>query len=126
IPSELMCRRVEITGPVNSAKMVINMLSRNDQGARADMAMLDFEDSMKPSFPNVLAGYHNVIGAVSGELSYVTAKKIYRLDPSDMAYVMVRVRGLHLDESNVLIDGAPISAGLLDLATCFYHTACLY
>src|SRR3989344_4119919 len=28
IPQELLCRRVEITGPVNSAKMVINMLSR--------------------------------------------------------------------------------------------------
>lgn len=60
IPPELQTRRVEITGPVNSAKMVINMLNRTEDGARADMAMLDFEDSMKPSFRNVLDGYKNV------------------------------------------------------------------
>lgn len=127
IPPELSCRRVEITGPVNSAKMVINMLSRNEVGERADMAMLDFEDSMKPLFEHVLSGYKNVIGAVSGNLSWVAPEgKIYQLDPHDMAYVMVRGRGLHLDEVNIQLDGTPISAGLLDLAVCFYHTASLY
>lgn len=127
VPPELSCRRVEITGPVNSTKMVINMLGRNESGARADMAMLDFEDSMKPSFPNILAGYKNVIGAVSGNLSYVAPEgKIYQIDPHDMAYVMVRARGLHLNETNIRIDGTPVSGGLLDLAVCFYHTARLY
>jgi malate synthase len=126
IPAELQTRRVEITGPVNSAKMVINMLSRTSSGARADMAMLDFEDSMKPSFSNVLSGYHNVIAALSGTLCHETPSKTYRLDPEDMAYVMVRVRGLHLNETNLRWGGAPVAAGLLDLAVCFYHTACLY
>jgi malate synthase len=126
IPSELLRRRVEITGPVNSTKMVINMLSRNEHGDRADMAMLDFEDSMKPTFRNVLNGFKNVIGAVSGDLSYSTGKKNYTLNPKDKAYVMVRVRGLHLSESNVKIDGQKLSAGLFDLAVTFYHTARLY
>jgi malate synthase len=132
IPPELMCRRVEITGPVHSAKMVINMLSRNEQGVRADMAMLDFEDSMKPSFGNVLNGYKNVIQAVAGNLSHYVpgesgkAEKIYRLNPQDMAYVMVRCRGLHLTETNIKINNTPISAGLLDLAVCFFHTAKIY
>lgn len=127
IPPELSCRRVEITGPVNSAKMVINMLSRNEAGERADMAMLDFEDSMKPLFEHVLSGYKNVIGAVSGNLSWAAPEgKIYQIDPHDMAYVMVRARGLHLNEVNIQLDGTPISAGLLDLAVCFYHTAGLY
>lgn len=126
IPRELMRRRVEITGPVNSAKMVINMLSRNENGERADMAMLDFEDSMKPSFQNVLDGYKNVISAVSGNLTYYSGKKAYKLNPNDMAYPMVRVRGLHLNEVNIQVDGGPVSAGLLDLAVCFFHTAKLY
>ncbi|MFL5783460.1 MAG: malate synthase [Bacteriovoracaceae bacterium] len=126
IPPELTKRRVEITGPVNSAKMVINMLSRNEKGARADMAMLDFEDSMKPSFCNVIDGYRNVIGAVEGTLTAEAGGKTYRLNPDDMAYVMVRVRGLHLNESNMIFEGDPVPAGLLDLAVCFYHTACLY
>lgn len=133
IPAELMCRRVEITGPVNSTKMVIQMLSRNDRGARADMAMLDFEDSMKPTFDHVLAGFRNVIGAVSGNLRFETeaeesggSGKVYQLDPNDMAYVMVRCRGLHLSEVNVKIKGESISAGLFDLVVCFFHTADLY
>lgn len=116
IPEDLRCRRVEITGPVNSPKMVINMLSRNADGQRADMAMLDFEDSMKPAWQNVLDGLENVAGASRGELSYTDEKKgkTYRLDPDDMAGVMVRVRGLHLKETNVQIDGEPVSAGLFD------------
>ena len=125
IPQDLQMRRVEITGPVNDTKMVINMLSRNSDGVRADMAMLDFEDSMRPLWENVLDGYFNVIGAAKGDLSYTKeeTQKIYKLDQKDVAGLMVRVRGLHLQESNLKIDGQFVSAGLLDLATCFYYTA---
>jgi malate synthase A len=125
IPEDLLIRRVEITGPVNDTKMVINMLSRTTDGARADMAMLDFEDSMYPSWDNVIDGYYNVIGASIGKLSYQqnTTSKKYKLNPKDMAGLMVRVRGLHLQESNIKIDGQFVSAGLLDLAMCFFHTA---
>ncbi len=125
IPIDLECRRVEITGPVNDPKLVINMLSRNAEGVRADMAMLDFEDSMRPIWKNVIDGYYNVIGAAICDLSYKkdNDEKIYRLNPDDMPGLMVRVRGLHLQEVNIKIDGQFVSAGLLDLAMCFYHTA---
>ncbi len=128
IPEDLKLRRVEITGPVNDTKMVINMLSRNSDGARADMAMLDFEDSMYPSWDNVIDGFYNVIGASKGKLSFQKnpkdpTSKIYKLNPEDMAGLMIRVRGLHLVESNIKIDGQAVSAGLFDLAICFYHTA---
>jgi len=128
VPRDLRCRRVEITGPVSSAKMVINMLSRNALGDRADCAMLDFEDAMKPSWNNVLDGFENVIGAVHGDLGFeATAAdgsvKKYALDRQDMAKIMVRVRGLHLDESNVCLGGCPISAGLFDLVMTAFHTA---
>lgn len=125
IPKDLRKRRVEITGPVESPKMVINMLSRGADGAMADTAMLDFEDSMKPSWANVVRGVHNVIGAIEGTLSYrdPSSGKLYAINPGDMPVVMVRVRGLHLAESNIRIDEQPVSAGLFDLATCLYHTA---
>jgi len=131
IPADLLRRRVEITGPVNNTKMVINMLSRNDAGDRADMAMLDFEDSMCPTWRNVVDGVHNVIGAARGDLCHLQpaspgkAEKLYKLDPSDMAGLMVRVRGLHLLESRVRVDGQPVSAGIFDLALCLHHTATL-
>ncbi len=123
IPEDLLQRRVEITGPVNSAKMVINMLSRNEAGDRADMAMLDFEDSMKPDWNNVVDGYHNVIGAVDGTLRVEQKNKVYTINKDDKAGVMVRVRGLHLAENNIIVHGKPASAGITDLAVTFAHTA---
>ena len=129
LPADMLSRRVEITGPVNDARMVINMLSRGADGHRADAAMLDFEDSLKPSWANVLAGVENVVGAARGDLRAVKTDasgavvKEYRLDPDDMPLLMVRVRGLHLDEANVHVDGQPVAGGLLDLALCAHHTA---
>ncbi|MEM1116514.1 MAG: malate synthase A [Bacteroidota bacterium] len=129
LPDDLCTRRVEITGPVNDARMVINMLSRTADGERADAAMLDFEDSMKPSWGNVVAGVQNVAAAVRGTLTAVKTDasgavvKEYALDPRDMPLVMVRVRGLHLDEANVEVDGEPVAAGLLDLALFAWHSA---
>ncbi|MEM9664851.1 MAG: malate synthase A [Bacteroidota bacterium] len=129
LPEDLLQRRVEITGPVSDAKMVINMLSRTADGHRADCAMLDFEDSMKPSWTNVMQGVENIIGAVHGTLTHVkrasdgSVVKTYRLDPDDLPVIMARVRGLHLDESNVRVDGTPVSGALLDFALCALHTA---
>lgn len=126
---DLLRRRVEITGPVSDPKMVINMLSRTAGGERADAAMLDFEDSMKPSWDNVLRGLDNLIGAAEGTLAFTQPAtgdqpaKEYRLDPADMPLLMVRVRGLHLDESNVRVDGEPVAAGLFDFALSAWHTA---
>jgi malate synthase len=129
LPDDLLQRRVEITGPVNNAKMVINMLSRNDDGSMADAAMLDFEDSMKPAWDNVLAGIRNIKGAADGTLTYTRPArngrpaKEYALDPDDMPLLMARIRGLHLDESNVRVDGEPVAGALLDLAAVAFHTA---
>jgi malate synthase len=129
LPRDLLRRRVEITGPISDPKMVINMLSRGEDGHRADAAMLDFEDAMKPSWSNVLQGLENLIGAADGTLSFTrpaadgAPEKVYRLDPSDMPLVMVRVRGLHLEETNVLVDGAPAAGGLFDLALSVHHSA---
>jgi malate synthase len=132
IPHDLLERRVEITGPVNSKKMVIQMLSRNSDGARADMAMLDFEDSMQPCWLNVMDGVENAIGAAHEKLEFRQAlgsggtEKVYAIDPNDMAHPMVRVRGLHLSESNVCVDGVKISASIFDLVLCAAHTASVY
>ena len=129
IPEDLKTRRVEITGPINDPKMVINMLSRNNAGFRADTAMLDFEDSMKPSWNNVVCGLENIKAVSEGNLTHEKigangeVEKTYKLDVNDSAKAMVRVRGLHLDESNALIDGTPISGGMMDLVLTSLLTA---
>lgn len=121
VPDSLMKRRVEITGPANNTKMVIQMLSANENGDFADTAMIDFEDSMKPSFDNVLTGYVNCIGAVRGDLSFFDNGKEYQISSKNV-FPMIRIRGLHLDESNILVDNEPTCAGLVDLITTCYLT----
>ncbi|HLT22227.1 MAG TPA: hypothetical protein VKZ84_02250 [Bacteriovoracaceae bacterium] len=125
IPERLQQRRVEITGPANNTKLVIQMLSANEFGDYADTAMIDFEDSMKPSFENVLSGYINCMGAVKGDLQFFDKGKEYKIT-SDRVYPMIRIRGLHLDESNILVDNEPTSAGLMDLVITSYLTHRLY
>lgn len=130
IPHDLRRRRVEITGPVNDPKMVINMLSPNAHGIRADTAMLDFEDSMKPAWSHVIEGHHNVRDAVRGTLTYTKPAaggrpaQVYELPATDdQPTLMVRIRGLHMLETRVEVDGQPVAAGLLDLLVSLFHNA---
>ncbi|HAL25695.1 MAG TPA: malate synthase A, partial [Chloroflexi bacterium] len=104
-PADLRDRRCEITGPVDR-KMMINALN---SGARVFMA--DFEDSLSPTFANVVEGQRNVYDAVRGTISLETPKKTYRLD-EEMATLMIRPRGWHLPERHLLVEGEPVSAGL--------------
>jgi malate synthase len=123
LPKDLLDRRVEITGPVSNLKMVINMLSENQDGEMACTAMLDFEDSMAPTWENVTAGIKNVIGVAYKNLTFTQGQKVYSLNPKKMAHPMVRVRGLHMTESHFVVDEQAISAGLFDLAVTAFHTA---
>ena len=129
IPEDLQTRRVEITGPCNSAKMVINMLSRLADGSRADTAMLDFEDALKPAWGNIIDGMINIRAVADERLEHLDparadrGEKHYRLNPSDQAVMIIRPRGLHLAESNLKVDGAPVSGALFDMALSFFHTA---
>ncbi|MBI2780273.1 MAG: malate synthase A [Chloroflexi bacterium] len=107
-PPDLLDRRVEITGPAEP-KMIINALN---SGARAFMA--DFEDSLSPTWSNVVGGQLAVRAAVRGALAFDSVDgKAYRLGPR-VAQLLVRPRGWHLVERHVVIDGEPVSASLFD------------
>ena len=107
-PPDLVDRRVEITGPAEP-KMVINALN---SGARAFMA--DFEDSLSPTWSNVVGGQLALSEAVRGTLAFDSPEgKTYRL-ADRLATLLVRPRGWHLPERHVLVDGEPVSASLFD------------
>ncbi|HOY07163.1 MAG TPA: malate synthase A [Saprospiraceae bacterium] len=118
VPQALQDRRVEITGPTER-KMVINALN---SGARVFMA--DFEDSLAPSWHNVLQGQVNLSDAIRGTITYDDPQngKTYRLNP-ETAVLLVRPRGLHLSEQHILIDGVPMSGSLFDFGLYFFHNA---
>jgi malate synthase len=116
IPEDLQDRRVEITGPTDR-KMVINALN---SGAR--MFMADFEDSLSPTWRNVVEGQVNLADAVEGTIELETDGKAYRLN-EDVATLLVRPRGWHLPEKHVVVDGQPVSASLFDFGLYFFHNA---
>ncbi|WP_426492871.1 malate synthase A [Hymenobacter sp. 102] len=116
LPTDLLDRRVEITGPVER-KMIINALN---SGAKVFMA--DLEDSNSPTWANVVEGQRNLRDAVRRTISLSTPTKEYRLN-EQTAVLMVRPRGWHLLEKHVLVDGEPISASLFDFGLYYFHNA---
>ncbi|MGZ8981654.1 MAG: malate synthase A, partial [Burkholderiaceae bacterium] len=116
IPPDLQRRRVEITGPVER-KMIINALNSG-----ADAYMSDFEDSNAPNWDNQITGQVNLIDAIRRTISLEQGGKTYRLN-DQVATLLVRPRGWHLDEKHVLIDGKRVSGGLFDFGLYMFHNA---
>ncbi|WP_411896166.1 malate synthase A [Winogradskyella sp. A2] len=116
IPQDLLDRRVEITGPVDR-KMVINALN---SGAKTFMA--DFEDSNAPSWSNNLEGQQNLLDANKKEIELIdeTRGKHYKLNDKT-AVLLVRPRGLHLNERHLLVDGEEVSGSLFDFGLYVFH-----
>jgi len=116
-PPDLADRRVEITGPAEP-KMMINALN---SGARVFLA--DLEDSLSPTWANVIGGQAALAAAVRRRLTFDSPEgRSYRLNDR-IATLVVRPRGWHLDERHVLVDGSPISASLFDFGLFVFHNA---
>jgi malate synthase len=118
-PPDLQDRRVEITGPVDR-KMIINALN---SGARGFMA--DFEDSLSPTWHNIVEGQVNLIDAIDGTIEYEAPPpdgRRYRL-AEQTATLLVRPRGWHLPEKHLQIDGRPAAGALVDAGLFLYHNA---
>lgn len=117
IPPDLLDRRVEITGPVDR-KMIINALNSG-----ASVYMADFEDSHSPTWAATIEGQINLRDAVAGTITFTNPDgKFYELG-EQLATLMVRPRGWHLEEKHVQVDGRPISAALFDFGLFFFHNA---
>ena len=116
IPNDLQDRRVEITGPVDR-KMIINALN---SGAKTFMA--DLEDSNSPTWKNTIEGQKNLIDANKKTISLIDAKKnkTYKLNP-ETAVLIVRPRGLHLNERHLLINDKEVSGSLVDFGLYVFH-----
>jgi len=119
IPKDLLKRQVEITGPPVPKKMLISALNSG-----ADCYMTDFEDSLTPTFENLMQGQLNIKDAVNKKIDFIDEKsgKEYKLN-NKTAVLIVRPRGLHLDEKNVTIDGERVSGTFFDLGLTLFHNA---
>jgi malate synthase len=116
-PADLQRRHVEITGPAEP-KMIINAL-----GCGADVFMADFEDSLSPTWGNIVTGQAALIDAVRRTLTFTSPEgKAYAL-ADKLATLIVRPRGWHLVEKHAALDGRPVSGSLFDFGLYFFHNA---
>jgi malate synthase len=115
----LVDRRVEITGPTDR-KMTINALN-----SQAKVWLADFEDANTPLWGNSVRGQLNLRDALDRRIDFEdNGGKQYRLRPDDeLATIVVRPRGWHLDEKHLLIDGERMSGSLFDFGLYFFHCA---
>ncbi|MCY0928769.1 malate synthase A [Streptomyces sp. H27-H1] len=119
-PAALNDRRVEITGPTDR-KMTINALN---SGAKVWLA--DFEDASAPTWENVVLGQLNLIDAYERRIDFTDARtgKAYTLKPTEeLATVVMRPRGWHLEERHLQFEGGPASGSLVDFGLYFFHNA---
>ncbi|MFI9003986.1 malate synthase A [Streptomyces sp. NPDC053541] len=119
-PAALNDRRVEITGPTDR-KMTINALN---SGAKVWLA--DFEDASAPTWENVVLGQVNLIDAYTRNIDFTDPKsgKSYALKPAEeLATVVMRPRGWHLEERHLTVDGRPVPGALVDFGLYFFHNA---
>ncbi|XP_057294941.1 malate synthase-like isoform X2 [Hydractinia symbiolongicarpus] len=115
VPADLQCRHCEITGPVER-KMIINALNSG-----ADVFMADFEDSLSPTWNNIIEGHINLRDANLKTIEFLNPDGSTRKLKEKIAQLLVRTRGWHLDEKHVHVDGKPVSGGLIDFALYFFH-----
>ena len=103
---------MEITGPTEK-KMAINALN---SGAKVWLA--DFEDANSPLWDNMITGQLNLKDVLERTIDFTSADgKDYKLRPdNELATIVVRPRGWHLDEKHILVDGWRASGSLTDFA----------
>ncbi|SED14125.1 malate synthase A [Rhodobacter sp. 24-YEA-8] len=117
VPRELMDRRVEITGPADR----VTMITALNSGAKVFMA--DLEDASAPRFDTMIQGQVNLLDYRDHALRCTDPKSgETREVKDDPALLILRPRGLHLIEANLLIDGRPIPAALFDFGLHIFHS----
>ncbi|MFD3981652.1 malate synthase A [Streptomyces griseus] len=119
-PAALNDRRVEITGPTDR-KMTINALN---SGAKVWLA--DFEDASAPTWENVVLGQLNLTDAYERRIDFTDPKsgKSYALKSADeLATVVMRPRGWHLEERHLQLNGVSVPGALVDFGLYFFHNA---
>lgn len=115
LPDWCRDQRNQMTGPADDAELVVKMLNSGAPGV-----MLDLEDSMANTWPNLKRGVQNILEALAGRLSFFDRKRSrsVTIRPSQTV-ILIRPRGLHLHQGGVLPELLP--APLFDVALIAYQ-----
>jgi malate synthase len=116
LPAWCQDQRNQMTGPSDDAELVVKMLNSGAPGV-----MLDLEDSMANTWPNLMTGVANILSALAGRLSYFDRKRnrTVAIQPAKTV-IFIRPRGLHLHQDGVLPNSV-LPAPLFDLALLVFQ-----
>jgi malate synthase len=117
VPTDLIDRRVEITGPAVDPKMAINALNSGACGY-----MVDGEDSMSPTWENVLRTQSTLTGIVRRSLCAESGGVVHTMNPKT-AVLHYRPRGLHLYEKNWVVNEVAAPGCLVDVGLFMWWNA---
>lgn len=117
VPLDLVDRRVEITGPAVDPKMALTALNSGASGY-----MVDGEDSLSPTWENVLRTQSTLTGIVRRTLK-AKVEGVERSLNEKTAVLHYRPRGLHMFERHWLVDGQPAPASLVDVGLFMWWNA---
>jgi malate synthase len=123
VPPELLKPGIEISGPASITHMFINALNPGPEGTRAEGDLDDDEDAARHCLSDTVKATWNRLEAVRRTLTFSDPERgrTYSIANGELPFFMHRERGLHLDEPEVTVDGAPIPACTLGTAlTLFY------
>ena len=123
VPEDLLKPGIEISGPASITHMFINALNPGPEGTRAEGDLDDDEDSARHCLSDTVTATWNRLEAARRTLTVSDSERgrTYRIADGELPFFMHRERGLHLDEPEVTVDGAPIPASTLGTAlTLFY------
>ena len=96
------------------------MINALNSGAKGFMA--DFEDANSPTWANQVEGQRNIRDAIAGTIEYESPDgRSYEL-VDDPATLLVRPRGLHLDEAHARAGDEPMSGALFDFGLFAFHS----
>lgn len=124
LPSDILRRRVEITGDASNRNQVYYR-SRGPEDGGSDAVMEDLEDANSPTWENILAAHRNLRDRLNGTLTHERTNKSIS-EYSSISTLFVRPRGWHLEESHVRVNGKPVSASIFDFALHMFVNKDIY
>jgi malate synthase len=118
IPEDLLDRRLEVLTPAK-ADTVIDALNSS-----VSVCIADLEDTLSPTWGNVVEGHRCLYAAARGELRHTRGDGVEQTQSSDSRVTLgMRPRGLHMVEKHLYVDGRPVPAALADVGLHLYHNA---
>jgi malate synthase len=118
LPRDLLDLRAVIQAGTDRRSVIAALNS----GARVCIA--DFADMTVPSWDNLVDGQINLMDRWTSAMEHIDAASGKRTALGQKAAtLMVRPRGLDLDEGHVRIDGKAVAAGLFDAGLYLFHNA---